>query len=1250
MILPGLHSSNLISLGQLCDDGCSVLLSSSTLSAIKDNKVILRGYRNPSDGLWDIPICANAAQSNPPSFIPSMRTSHKLAVIINKKQTATDLVQYLHAACFSPTVTTWTQAIKNNNFVTWPGLTTELVRKHLPRSQATSQGHLHRERANLQSTKTTPSSLISQPTCSSMSPTEDFFPQTDKPKPRTHHSIYAMLPTTDITVGYQDLTGRFPQRSSRGNEYILVGYHSDGNYIHGIPVKNRTASVLTHAWEKLHRIFSKVGTAPSVWVLDNEISADLITAFTKQTTEYQLVPPHSHRRNQAERAIQTYKNHFKAGLASMDPQFPLSEWDRVIPQANITLNLLRAARSNPNLSAHAYIHGTFNFAATPLAPPGTKVVVYLDNTQRGTWDLNGEPGWYVGPAMKHYRCVSCYFPRTRTTRICDTVAFFPHTTPFPKVTLSDHLRQAAEDIIHLLTHPPTSTVPSLQAGDPVRQALTDLATQLQRIEPIPSPVSTPRPAHSPTNAVVPPHEGINPTPSHIDVGPLPRVPVHPPKNRPLPPRVEPIIHPPVTPLSTLQTHDPNIKSVRFPAKPTHNYTLRSKMTPFHTPRILTRSRLQRRQDPFSLRPRYQLAAQFLQHQQHETKCIQWLQHHFLHPRIHHIFRPDGTKETIDTILRGSDRDIWTKSLSNEWGRLAQGNHAGVNYTDTIDFIRRNDIPSGRKITYATFVLDYRPLKSEPHRIRITVGGDRLTYPFDTGSPAANLLETKLLLNSTISDAHRGSRFMSADLKNFFLATPMARDEFMRVKLQYFPADICTKYDLASKVAPDGYVYIRIKKGMYGLKQAALLAYNHLKQSLASSGYAPIVGTAGLWAHATRATKFCLCVDDFGIKYFSKDDADHLLASLSKHYQYTTDWTGTNYCGLTLDWHYQQGYVDISMPAYVKNSLKRFNHSPSKSPQYSPHAHFSIQYGQGTRQYATAPDLSPPLSPADTTHIQSVIGTYLYYGRALDHTILPALNSIASAQSAPTQNTKKATQQLMDYVATYPNAYLRYYASDMVLHVDSDAAYLVAPNARSRISGYFHLSDHPNITKHPKLNGAILVECKTLRHVVSSSAEAEVAGIYHNATVAVPIRHILHALHHPQPPTPLKTDNSTAAGFVYDNIHQKRSKSWDMRYHWLRDRQTQEQFNIFWDKGINNEADYTTKHHPPAIHLQNRPRYIHDKLKNILHSFTTSPKIWPQILQTESREGVLVRPGLTTLRPTVWPPDPNSGLRRTHTRT
>ena len=183
---------------------------------------------------------------------------------------------------------------------------------------------------------------------------------------------------------------------------------------------------------------------------------------------------------------------------------------------------------------------------------------------------------------------------------------------------------------------------------------------------------------------------------------------------------------------------------------------------------------------------------------------------------------------------------------------------------------------------------------------------------------------------------------------------------------------------------------------------------------------------------------------------------------------------------------------------------------------------------------------------------------------------------------------------MDYVHTYPNAYIRYYASDMVLHIDSDAAYLVAPKARSRVAGYFHLSNHPSTTSNNTLNGAVHVECKTLRHVVSSAAEAETAGVYHNAQMALPMRMVLTALDHPQPPTPVKTDNSTANGFIHDNIHQKKSKSWDMRYYWLRDRMTQQQFNFFWDKGSNNEADHFTKHFPASYHRIKRSRYVQDQ--------------------------------------------------------
>ena len=132
---------------------------------------------------------------------------------------------------------------------------------------------------------------------------------------------------------------------------------------------------------------------------------------------------------------------------------------------------------------------------------------------------------------------------------------------------------------------------------------------------------------------------------------------------------------------------------------------------------------------------------------------------------------------------------------------------------------------------------------------------------------------------------------------------------------------------------------------------------------------------------------------------------------------------------------------------------------------------------------------------------------------------------------------------------------------MILHIDSDAAYLVKPKAHSRVAGFFYL-DNIKPRHLARLNGAILIECKTLRHVVASAAEAETGGIFHNTQMGIPIRYILIALGHPQPPTPLKTDNSTANGFIHDNINLKKSKSWDMRFYWLRDRANQQQFNFY----------------------------------------------------------------------------------------
>ena len=186
--------------------------------------------------------------------------------------------------------------------------------------------------------------------------------------------------------------------------------------------------------------------------------------------------------------------------------------------------------------------------------------------------------------------------------------------------------------------------------------------------------------------------------------------------------------------------------------------------------------------------------------------------------------------------------------------------------------------------------------------------------------------------------------------------------------------------------------------------------------------------------------------------------------------------------------------------------------------------------------------------------------------------------------------------LLDYLATHPNAKLRYYAGNIQLYVESDAAYLVLPGAKSRIAGYYYLyaPAHANKSYLKHYNAPLHIECLTIKNVVSSAAEAECGGIFHNCITAIGIRNALIGMGHPQSRTEVITDNSTANSFVHSEMWVKRSKSWDMKYNWLRDRMAQQQFHIKWDKGVHNMADYFTKHHPPSHHKLKRYDYI---LKN-----------------------------------------------------
>jgi hypothetical protein len=180
---------------------------------------------------------------------------------------------------------------------------------------------------------------------------------------------------------------------------------------------------------------------------------------------------------------------------------------------------------------------------------------------------------------------------------------------------------------------------------------------------------------------------------------------------------------------------------------------------------------------------------------------------------------------------------------------------------------------------------------------------------------------------------------------------------------------------------------------------------------------------------------------------------------------------------------------------------------------------------------------------------------LYYARAVDPTVLMPLNDIVAEQTKATEETQAATNQLLDYLATHPDATICYHASDTILHIHSDASYLSVSNARIRLGRLLFFGDKPPL--EDTLNGSILNVAPVIKNMVASAAESEVGACFQNSQSGAPLRVTLTELGHIQPGTPPRTDNSTDCGILNERIKQKRSKAMDMRYHWLTDRVRQQ---------------------------------------------------------------------------------------------
>ncbi|KAL7490093.1 hypothetical protein ACHAW6_016101 [Cyclotella cf. meneghiniana] len=1172
---------SLISVGQLADDDTVSIFSKDGVSVHKEedvlitvnNEPILIGVRD-EQGRYRIPLQQHKGQWKPRLASKKARQTLRQANSVYDLPSTEQAIKWMHAVCGYPVKTTWLKAIKAGNYIGWPLITFKNVSKYYPETIETPKGHLNQARKNVRSTKPKPFITTSSTQLRG------------KKVQDIHTQVYEVRDTV-----FTDQTGQFPTQARSGNKYIMVMVDIDSSGILVEPIKSRKDAELHRAYTSLMTRLNRAGIFPKKHVLDNEVSQamkDFVRDKYNMTVE--LVPPGCHRRNAAEVAIRNFKAHFLSILAGTAEDFPLQLWDKLLPQAEITVNLLRQSNSTPTISAYAHMNGPFDYNKMPLAPLGCNVQVHEKTDTRGTWAFHSVDGWYIQTSPEHYRTHKCHIKSTNCDRFSDTVQFQHKRITNPSVSAKDKLMNAIAACQQALNNATNDTSNSEIS---MLQSILNQARQKVTGETMDTPVtqSLPR-VQMNTNSQPPQDEGKRTTRS-----------------------MTAMLTPGVAPPSPSIPH--SAPRVQTPALPIRKRRKRIQVpVPTYAPAANTRSKTKEKEHQRKLgqKPAGQPKRASYLHQ--PTRNLRSTRKRFkqiendVHKALAVMDKKSGKMLNYRQLLHHPDyKKDWCLSSANEFGRLANGVGGRIkNPTNTIKFVKYEDIPKDRRndVTYGQFVCTVRPEKKEPNRTRFVVGGDKINYPGEVATPTADMLVAKLLFNSVVSTPD--AKFMTMDLSDFYLMTPLTRPEYIRIKMTDIPQEIIKEYKLRSIVSNDGFIYIMAIRGMYGLPQSGLLANQLLEKRLNKHGYFQSKYIPGLWKHNWRPVQFTLVVDDFGVKYVGKEHALHLKEALEQDYTVTTEWDGRRYIGITLDWDYERRRVHLSMPGYVAKALKLFQHRKSPGTQNAPYPSVRIIYG-AKKQFATETSNAPLLNPSEKKFIQKVCGKFLFLGRAVDPTLLCPISAIASQSSKPTTDTMKQTLQLLDYLASQEEAVITYNASDMILAAHSDASYLSEPQARSRAGGHFFLSSNAEI---PPNNGAVLNIAHIIKHVMSSATEAELGALYIMAREAVYIRIILEEMGHKQPPTPLQTDNSMADGVVNGNIQPKRTKAMDMRFHWLRDRECQEQFRIYWRPGKLNYADYWTKHHPATHH------------KNIRKEFLT-PMIMLEMLRQEHTNTVRKTP-------------------------
>jgi hypothetical protein len=267
-------------------------------------------------------------------------------------------------------------------------------------------------------------------------------------------------------------------------------------------------------------------------------------------------------------------------------------------------------------------------------------------------------------------------------------------------------------------------------------------------------------------------------------------------------------------------------------------------------------------------------------------------------------------------------EVWMRALGKDFGEVCQGDDKmGTKGTDAIFVMDPKDVPNIPKDqppTYAKVVVAYYPQKEDPYQIRITAGGNLINYHGELTTRTADMTTAKLHWNSVLSTPK--ARYMCLNINNFYLTVMLDCYEYMKMPISLFLPWIIAQYNLEKKII-GGYIYLQMRKAVWGLPQAGILANKLLCKHLAPHGYCECKNTPGLWKHMMRSITSTLFVDNFGVKHKHQEGMDHLIAAIKTKYTLTKDWAGNLYCGIKLNLDYDKQTLDILMPGYIIKQLQ-----------------------------------------------------------------------------------------------------------------------------------------------------------------------------------------------------------------------------------------------------------------------------------------------------------------------------------------